>query len=73
MIKDTGRVGGLVSEFNLCRVALAGPNLQSVGTEFKALLVVARDDLLQNLGGEFFPGFMKCIQKRLNGNPAANL
>ena len=55
VVKNFGRGGGGVSQLDLDRMALIGPDPEAVLAERKSLLVVPDDDILKLLEREFKP------------------
>src|SRR5262245_11083221 len=69
MVKNIWLVGRGVTQLDLDRMTLIGPDRKAVLTERKSLLVVAGDDILKLFERKFNPALARSFNQFLYGRP----
>jgi len=69
MVKNIRRGGRGVTQLDLDRMTLIGPDRKAILTERKSLLVVAGDDILKLFERKFNPALARSFNQFLYGRP----
>lgn len=69
MIKNIRRGGRGVTQLDLYRMTLIGPDPKAVLTKRKSLLVIAGDDILKLFERKYNPALARSFDQFLNGRP----